>query len=138
MTTIKNNNSIEIYMFYPNLGKLEKKGNFNHFFANLNNIDNQLDDCVIFLNLKTAMQYSRFMHTSHVTLKAQVPQTAINGHGHGLTLKKGFLTKQQIEGCFPGWAKGMLYLENPEFNLSTFVNSHELSANQDVYQQEIN
>lgn len=119
MTTIKNNPPVDIYMFYPNLGKLEKKGNFNRFFANLNDIDEKLNDCVIFLNLKSAMQYSRFMHTHHVTLKAQVPQHAINGNGYGLCLKKGFLTKEQVAGCFPSWAKGTLYLENPEFNFVT-------------------
>jgi hypothetical protein len=119
MKTSKNDYAMEIYLFYPNLDKLEKKGNFNYFFKNLNDIDKQLDNCVIFLSLQTAMQYSHFMHTSHVTLKAQVPQIAINGHEHGLTLKKGFLTKKHIEGCFPCGKKGMLYLKNPEFDVAS-------------------
>lgn len=142
MTTHNNqkikSNPIEIYMFYPKLGRLERKGNFNYFFTNLDNIDDQLDDCIVFLNLQTALQYSRFMNTKHVMLKAYVPESAINGQGHGLTLKKGFLNKNQIEGCFPGWAKGMLYLENPEFALRHFVNHFDSSANEIVYKQKIN
>lgn len=107
---------VDVYLLYPNLSKLEKRGNFTYFFANLMEIDKQLPDCTVFLSLHQALQYSRFLSHNHVILKAYVVEESIASHGHELTLKQGYLTKEQIHGCFPGWAKGLMYLKNPEFN----------------------
>ena len=114
-TSRKKYKYVDVYLLYPNLSKLEKQGNFTYFFANLMDIDKQLLDCMVFLNLNQALQYSRFFNSNHVILKAYVVEESIASHGHDLTLKQGYLTKEQIHGCFPGWAKGLMYLENHEF-----------------------
>lgn len=112
-------NTIEIYLLYFQLGKIEKKGNFTRFFEKMDSINKYLSenpDCLIFLDLDSALQYSRFMNEYHVILKAYVRETAVQGSNFGLTLKKNSLNKRQIHGCYPDWAKGLLFLENPDFN----------------------
>ena len=107
---------LEAYLFYRKIGKTEKKGNFDEFFAKLNQLDEDLADAIIFLEPDSAWQYSRFIDTSHAILKIYLPQVAIEGRSHGLTLKKGFLTKTHVHGCYPGWAKGLIYIRNPYFD----------------------
>lgn len=112
-------NTLEIYLPYFQLGKQEKKGNFTHFFEKMDNINKYLSensDCLIFLELDSALQYSRFINESHVILKVYVRESAIQGSSFGLTLKKSGLNKRQIQGCYPDWAKGLLFLENPVFD----------------------
>lgn len=104
---------MEIFLYYPAAGKQIKKINPDKFFAALDESEEKLTECEVFLNQTSALQYSRFMHKNHVILKAEVPQEAISGHSLGFTLRKGFLSKDNIHGCYPGWAKGMLYVENP-------------------------
>ena len=107
---------LEVYLFYHKISKTEKKGNFDDFFAKLDQLDEDLSDSIIFLEPDSAWQYSRFIDTSHAVLKMYLPQTAIEGRSHGLTLKKGFATKAHVHGCFPGWAKGLIYVKNPHFD----------------------
>lgn len=113
---------IDVYLFYPYLGGLEKKGNFAHFFAGLEDIDEQLSECIVFLDQQSALSYSRLISASHVVLKTSVCHAAVAGSGDKLELKKGFLAKGQVHGCFPGWAKGTMYLENPDFDCRYAVN----------------
>jgi hypothetical protein len=115
-TSNKSTKHIETFLFCPKLG-IKKQGDTTHFFSNLLNLDDQLAECVVFLNLPNALQYSRFMNREHVVLRAFIEHAAIEGRSHGLVLKKGFLTKHHIHGCFPGWAKGEVYMENPIFGL---------------------
>lgn len=110
-----NDHSVEVLLFYPKLGKSEKKGDFSNFFTRLNTLEKECREPIVFLDLKTALQYSRFMDSDHAILKAYVPHAAIEGRSHGLTLKKGIINKKQIHGCFPGHARGALYVENPHF-----------------------
>lgn len=126
---INNEAPLAVYIFYPKLSKHEQKGDFRHFFNNLNE-DIKLNDCVIFLSLQSALQYSYYMHSQHVTLKAYVSRDAINGHDDRLTLKKGFLTKYKIEGCYMGGAYKGLYLPNPNFEIKNYLNDFEFAANQ--------
>lgn len=127
---------LEAYLFYHKISKTEKKGNFDEFFAKLNQLDEDLADSIIFLEPDSAWQYSRFIDTSHAILKILLPQTAIEGRSHGLTLKKGFLTKAHVHGCFPGWAKGLLYIKNPYFNEHLFQKQHCLST-PDIFAEEL-
>ncbi len=106
---------LEVYLLYHKLDKPERKGNFNQFFSRLDNIDSELSDNIVFLDLTTVMQYSRFIDANHAILKASVPHAAIEGRSQGLTLRKGFVKKSHIHGCFPGWSKGMLFIQNPYF-----------------------
>ena len=105
----------EIYFFYHSLDKHEKKGNFKEFFNKLDDLDRALANHTIFMELDSVLQYSRFLDANHAVLKAYVPQTAIEGRSDGLVLKKGALKKNNIHGCYPGWAKGSLYIQNPHF-----------------------
>lgn len=108
---------IETFLFCPKLGNPKKQNDPDHFFSNLTDLDERLGECVVFFSLPSALQYSRFMNTDHAVLRAYVKHTAIEGHGHGLKLKKGHVTKHHIHGCFPGWAKGSVYMENPVFTV---------------------
>lgn len=108
-------NLIEAYLFYPKLNKAESKGNFASFFDKLANLDESIEHCTLFLNAQSAFQYSRFMNKTHVVLKAYIPHVAIEGSSKGLGLKKGYLTKAHIHGCYPGINNGAVYLENPYF-----------------------
>ena len=105
----------EVYFFYQNLNKHEKKGNFDDFFSKLDQIKENFENNIIFLESDSVWQYSRFIDTNHVVIKAYVPETAIEGRSYGLTLKKGFLSKTNVHGCFPGWTKGLIYVKNPHF-----------------------
>jgi len=111
---------IETYLFYPKLNRAEQKGNFSNFFDRLTNIDQHLENCLLFLNKQNALQYSKFSQTNHVVLKAYVPHTAIQGKIQGLSLKKGVISKTHIHGCFPNFPKGNQYLENPHFDGKNF------------------
>jgi hypothetical protein len=116
----KNNNKpashIEAFLFCPKIAHPKKTEANEHFVSQLNEIEKKLTDCVVFFNLPSALQYSRFMNHEHVVLRAFVEHTAVEGLGHGLGIKKGAVTKHHIHGCFPGWAKGKLYIENPAFD----------------------
>ncbi len=119
---------VETYLFYSKLTKTEQKGDFSRFFDRLIDIEGNLADCMVFLNQKSALQYSRFVQNNHVVLKAYVPDIAIEGRSQGLTLKKGFVTKAHIHGCFPLPAKNLFYVENPHFdknNSPPFLHAHE-------------
>lgn len=119
---------VETYLFYSKLGKSEQKGDFSRFFDRLVEIENNLADCMVFLNQKSALQYSRFVQNNHVVLKAYVPDRAIEGRSQGLSLKKGFVTKSHIHGCFPLPAKNVFYIENPHFdkkNYPPFLHAHD-------------
>lgn len=126
---------VETYLFYSNLGKAEQKGDFSRFFDRLSEIENHLADCMVFLNQKSALQYSKFIQNTHVVLKAYVPDMAIEGRSQGLSLKKGVVTRAHIHGCFPLPAKNVFYIENPHFdkeNYPPFLHTHteaELFAN---------
>jgi len=116
---IKKNNKhdyLEVFLFCSALKHPKKAADFARFFTNLNDLDSQLADGLVFLNLPAALQYSRFMNTNHVIFRAYVHQLAIEGHSNGLGLKRGFLLKEHLHGCFPGWAKGELYVTNPYFD----------------------
>jgi len=106
----------EVYIFYHNLSKPEKKGDFDEFFAKLDDVKETFENGIIFLETDSVWQYSRFMDTNHAVIKAYVPEHAIEGRSYGLTLKKGFLAKEKIHGCFPGWARGLIYVKNPFFD----------------------
>lgn len=106
---------IEAFLFCPNLGKHKKESEFIQFFTTFATLDEQIEDCVVFLNLASALHYSRFMSVDHLVLRVFISQAAIEGHHHKLGIKKGFLLKQQIHGCYPGWGKGTIYVENPIF-----------------------
>ncbi len=119
---------VETYLFYSKLGKAEQKGDYSRFFEHLADIENNLADCMVFLNQKSALQYSRFVQNTHVVLKAYVPDIAIEGRTQGLSLKKGFVTKAHIHGCFPLPTKELFYVENPHFdkrNYPPFLHHHE-------------
>lgn len=119
---------VEAYLFYSKLEKAEQKGDFSRFFEHLSDIENNLADCMVFLNQKSALQYSCFVQNTHVVLKAYVPDAAIEGRTQGLSLKKGFITKAHIHGCFPLPAKEPFYIENPHFdprNYPPFLHEHE-------------
>ncbi len=107
---------MKLICFIIKLVKQKKKGNFANIFTRLNHLDEDIADSILFLEVANAWQYSRFMDTNHAILKVFLPQIAIEGHSHGLTLKKGFLTKMHVHGFFPGWAKGLIYIKNPFFN----------------------
>lgn len=119
---------VETYLFYSKLGKAEQKGDFSRFFERLADIENNLADCMVFLSQKSALQYSDFIQNTHVVLKAYVPDVAIEGRTQGLSLKKGFVTKEHIHGCFPLPRKTVFYIENPHFdknNYPPFLHTHD-------------
>lgn len=109
-------NHIETFLFCPKAGQLKKTTDPDHFFSNLDDLQDNLHECVVFFNLPSAMQYSRFMSNDHVVLRAFVKHTAVEGFENKLGIKKGSLTRHHIHGCFPGWGKGEVYVENPDFN----------------------
>jgi hypothetical protein len=106
---------IETFLFCPNLMDLKKPLDPSRFFNSLSKLEEKLSECVVFFNLPSALQYSRFMSDDSVVLRAFVEHTAIEGLGHRLGVKKGALTQDHIHGCFPGWTKGSTYVENPAF-----------------------
>lgn len=114
---------LEVYLFYQKIDKAQKKSNFEQFFSNLDRIDHDLGEPILFLEADSALQYSRFTDNSHALLKAYVPQIAIEGRSNGLALKKGFLKKAHVHGFFPGWEKGMVYVENPFFDFELAKNA---------------
>lgn len=107
---------IEAFLFCPKLGPTKKHENHTEVFSRLSKLDEQLDECLVFLTSSSAIQYSQFMNTDHVVLRAYVHHAAIEGVDYGLRLRKGFLAQHHVHGYFPGWAKGSLYIENPAFN----------------------
>lgn len=109
---------LEVYLFYPLLnGRRERRGDFKNFFEQgLNDIDEAISGQPVFLDQSHALWYSRYMGEGHGILKAYVAEHAIEGRSQELWLKSGFLTKELIHGCYPGWAKGNQYVPNPVFN----------------------
>lgn len=107
---------LEVFLFYPKVKCPKRAINFARFFEELDELDSHLAESTVFLNQASALQYSRFMSIQHVIFRAYVEQVAIEGHTNGLGVRAGFLNKQHIHGCFPDWAKGELYIENPYFD----------------------
>lgn len=114
-TSLNSAKLLEVYLFYPCIdGRRERRGDFRNFFRKLINIDAVLSGQPIFLERQLALRYSKFMGDSHSILKAYVAERAIESSGQSLALKKGFLTKESIHGCYPGWAPDAYFI-NPEF-----------------------
>jgi hypothetical protein len=129
--TVKNNNKstshVEAFLFCPKITPPQKTDDAEHFFHHIDqHLGNKLDECAIFFNLPSALQYSRFMSDDHVVLRAFVAHTAVEGLGHTLGIKKGAVTKRHIHGCFPGWAKGQVYMENPVFDAEKIPGGEEV------------
>lgn len=121
---------IETFLFFPKLNKAEQRGDFTAFFEELTEKDlhARLDDREIFLKKQNAVQYGRFAQRDVVLVRAFLPHTAILGNTHGLSLKKGVITKQHIHGCYPQLTQNSIYLENPFFdvkNYPPFMHRHE-------------
>lgn len=109
---------IETFLFCPKVGQTIKAIPPEHLFDNFDELQDKLNECVVFFNLPSALQYCRFMNNDHVVLRAFVEHTAVEGFENKLGIKKGALTKNHIHGCFPGWAKNSVYVENPDFSLT--------------------
>lgn len=121
---------IEIFLFFPKLYKAEQKGDFTLFFTELTEkrLQDQLDESEIFLTKQSAVQFGHFTQRDLVLVRAFLPHTAILGNTHGLTLKKGVITKQHVHGCYPQLSNNNFYLENPYFegkNYPPFMHRHE-------------
>ena|SRR5579872_6469374 len=115
---LKQREYVEIFLFCPTSENLKKKNDHAHYFAELIDFEHDLADCTVFLSLLSALHYSDFMNNNHVVFRAYVQHAAIEGLGHGLRLRKGFLTLEQIHGCFLGWTKDTVYINNPDFKAS--------------------
>lgn len=121
---------IETYLCFPKLKKAEQKGDFSRFFEHLEDgdLDNNLQERTVFLSKQQALQHERFLQKDFVVLKAYLPHTAILGQSNGLVLKKGFLTKGHVHGCYPYLMASNFYVENPHFekkNHPPFMHVHE-------------
>ncbi len=118
--TTKSNNKhashIEAFLFCSKITPPQKPDSHEFFAAQLTELEEKLADCVVFFNLPSALQYSRFMNHKHVVLRAFVEHTAVEGLGHKLGIKKGSVTKHHIHGYFPGGEKGKTYISNPAFD----------------------
>lgn len=111
------NDHLEVILFLPKLVKKRKKMEDIHQILDELIHEKHLTESVVFLQLEKALQYSRFMQNNHLLVRAFLPHHAIEGHTHGLTIKKGILTKKHIHGFYPG--KNSSYIENPAFAKNT-------------------
>lgn len=108
---------IEAYLLCPILSKREKRGDYKHFFdKSLNNIGQRLSGQQIFLSQQAALQHNRFMGNECAVLKVHLPETAIEGCNHGLTLKKDLLEKSFVHSCFLKTMRGFVQYKNPYFD----------------------
>ncbi len=106
---------IEVILFCPDLIQKRKKAEELVDLFDEINVEGIAAQSVLFLKLESALQYSRFMQNSHGLLRAFIPHHAIEGHTHGLAIKRGTLAKTHIHGVYPGDKKGSIYIENPHF-----------------------
>lgn len=111
-------NYIEAYLFCPCLNRREIKGDVAYIFEQgLYDLDARIAEQPIFLTQQNAFQYSRFMGNDHMILKAYVPEAAIQGRSQQLIIKKGFINKHHVQGCFLPGGKEKVYHANPYFEL---------------------
>lgn len=118
---------VEVYLFYLKNTKKSSDLDSSEFFNELSNLEDNIDHSLVFLNPQSALQHSRFIQKNHMVFKAYIPHVAIEGRISGLSLKKGFVKKTCLHGCFPAPTRDSLYIENPHFdtqNYPSFLHSH--------------
>ena len=128
MTTIKKTRKktvtpmlLETYLLFEKPKTLELGNNINNIFKKLKNIDDHLENCLVFLNQQNALQYSRFTQENAFIVKAYIPHIAIIGKAHGLSLKKGMITHNHIHGLYTNPHKNKRYVVNPHFDEQHFT-----------------
>ncbi len=102
---------IPVYVVYPKFNQLE----FKRFFSSKSiSLDVELANHPLFLDLKNATDYCRFLPDSHGLVKLYVPPSAVIGCGRNLRLKPACITNTHIHGFMPGHASDF-YVKNPYF-----------------------
>lgn len=107
---------MEVYVLYSELTKREKRDLRQFFLFGLDDIDSHLAENPVFLNKEGALHYYRFIGNCSAILRAYVPEMAVEGCSHGLSLRKGFITKGHIHSCLIHYCKEIHCYENPDFD----------------------
>ncbi|MFN7096388.1 MAG: hypothetical protein ACK4PR_02340 [Gammaproteobacteria bacterium] len=107
---------IEVFLVFD-AGQKQRQADFNTLFTKAQmKICQHIRNQPIFLHEDKALHYMHFVDPGHCIIRAFVLESAIEGHFDELSLKKDSLTHTQIHGCYPNYAKGNEYINNPAFD----------------------
>ena len=76
----------------------------------------ELADKPVFFSETSALQYSRFMEGHCIILKLYVPEAAVIGNEHKLSLKRGSVSKENVQSWGLASQPMNTYRENPKFD----------------------